>query len=187
MSESENNPYAAPTTSPELEQPAEPVRFQLASRWARLGAALLDITIQVSIVYAVMFILGTASVYNEAVSSSLGGFQASDMDLFTSLVSILIVVVTYLAVNGYLMVKRGQTIGKMALGIQVVCYRKRQLVSAGRIIGVRYLLTILIGNIPAIGRLFNFIDIIAIFGAEKRCLHDLMADTLVVKKTPRNI
>jgi uncharacterized RDD family membrane protein YckC len=34
--------------------------------------------------------------------------------------------------------------------------------------------------IPVVGRLINLVDPLLIFGKERRCLHDLIADTIVV-------
>jgi hypothetical protein len=38
----------------------------------------------------------------------------------------------------------------------------------------------LIGVIPTVGTYFPFLDLGFIFGPERRCLHDLIADTKVV-------
>jgi uncharacterized RDD family membrane protein YckC len=50
----------------------------------------------------------------------------------------------------------------------------------GRIFWLRMFVPGLVGAIPLVGGLFGLIDPLFIFGEEKRCLHDLIADTIVV-------
>lgn len=88
----------------------------------------------------------------------------------------------YLAINAYFLLKSGQTIGKKALGIQVVSRDTHQLLVPGKILGIRYVLPEIIYIVPGVGPLFGLIDILAIFGREKRCLHDLMAGSIVIRK-----
>jgi uncharacterized RDD family membrane protein YckC len=38
----------------------------------------------------------------------------------------------------------------------------------------------LLSGIPYAGGLITLVDLLLIFGKERRCLHDLMADTIVV-------
>ena len=45
---------------------------------------------------------------------------------------------------------------------------------------MRYVLPTLIAALPCIGPLFSLVDALTIFRDERRCLHDDMADTIVV-------
>ncbi len=47
-------------------------------------------------------------------------------------------------------------------------------------LGLRYLPTQVIVAIPVVGALYALVDALFIFGAEQRCLHDLIAGTKVV-------
>ena len=47
-----------------------------------------------------------------------------------------------------------------------------------RVIGLRYVVTKVLYNIP----FFALIDILFIFGSEKRCIHDYIARSKVIKK-----
>ena len=75
--------------------------------------------------------------------------------------------------------RHGQTLGKKILGIKIV---RSDGSRAGlrRIVLLRYLVPGIIGAIPYVGFIFSLIDPLFIFGDEKRCVHDLMADTIVV-------
>jgi uncharacterized RDD family membrane protein YckC len=89
-------------------------------------------------------------------------------------------VAAFLAINGWLLATRGQTIGKMLLGLRIV-RSDGSAASAGKVIGLRYGLCWLLAFIPLVGGLFGLIDALMIFRADRRCLHDLIADTIVVK------
>ncbi len=77
---------------------------------------------------------------------------------------------------------RGQSLGKMMLGIQIVRYVDEENPGFLRAIVLRAFVPGLIGSIPYIGMLFSLLDALFIFRADKRCLHDHIADTKVVEK-----
>lgn len=85
-----------------------------------------------------------------------------------------------LAVGAYqlhLVVQTGQTIGKRMLGIRVI-RSDGSPVTFGRIFLLRNLLP---GFINAACGLFSIVDALFIFNDDRRCIHDMIADTKVVK------
>lgn len=49
-----------------------------------------------------------------------------------------------------------------------------------RVLGIGYLAVMIIAQVPVAGSLFSLVDALFIFRSNKRCIHDLMADTYVV-------
>ena len=142
----------------------------LASRWARVGAAIIDFIIMMAITVPVGVGVGVIDFSDMDASPSVGD------QLLSSLISVAL----YLVVNGYLLAKNGQTVGKLALSIKIV-RSNREKASFGRIIGLRYLPISIVSNVPFVGFLVALLDILLIFREEKNCLHDDIADTRVVK------
>ena len=174
------NPYTAPQATPELAPAPETLHTELASRWARLGASFIDFFVML---FVAIPIIGLAFYYGiNSESETLEGWiydldEATDSFLWQAISSILLILV-YIAINGYFLVKSGQTIGKKVLSIQIVDYQTNHLLSAGNVIGIRYVVTQILYNIP----IFTIIDILFIFGTEKRCVHDIFAKSKVIKK-----
>jgi uncharacterized RDD family membrane protein YckC len=77
----------------------------------------------------------------------------------------------------YLVSQTGQTIGKRMKGIRVV-RMDGSIASLGRILLLRNFLPGCIGSLCG---LFSLTDALFIFGDERRCLHDMIADTKVIK------
>jgi len=50
-----------------------------------------------------------------------------------------------------------------------------------RLLGLRYGVQAALQALPAAGMIFGLVDSLWIFGKERRCLHDLIADTIVIK------
>ena len=88
--------------------------------------------------------------------------------------------VLYLALHGYLLATRGQSLGKMAVQIKIVDYDTGQLLPFGKLVGFRLAPVWIVSQIPIIGGVLGLIDILFIFGEERRCVHDLIAGTKVV-------
>jgi uncharacterized RDD family membrane protein YckC len=83
------------------------------------------------------------------------------------------------AYQAYLRATRGQTIGKRAVGIRIVSYDDLSNPGFWRAVGMRDLVPGVIGFFA--GLLFWTVDHAFIFGSERRCLHDYMAATIVVR------
>jgi uncharacterized RDD family membrane protein YckC len=75
-----------------------------------------------------------------------------------------------------LVARYGQTMGKRILEIKVV-RSDGSPASLGRIFWLRNVVNSLLGLIP----LYTLIDLLLIFGDRRQCIHDLIADTIVVK------
>jgi uncharacterized RDD family membrane protein YckC len=89
-------------------------------------------------------------------------------------------VLALIAYTIVLVQRNGQTIGKKIVGIKVL-RKNGERASLGRIFALRNLLPGIITMVPLLGGIFALVDACFIFGAEKRCLHDMMADTIVVR------
>ncbi|MDH3643961.1 MAG: RDD family protein, partial [Gammaproteobacteria bacterium] len=101
----------------------------------------------------------------------------------------LLAVVSYLILNGYGLWRRGQTLGKMALGITIVNSGGEadggdDLTPAPlwKLICVRALFfPLLFVVVVPWYTLLPLVDQLLIFGKRRRCLHDLVAGTVVVR------
>lgn len=142
---------------------------ELASRLLRLGAAFLDGLLAIIVVVPYLFLIGYMgrAFRNEIgitdlVLASVGGF------------------VIYLLMHGYPLASRGQTIGKWLFRIRIVDFQTAQLLPLRRLVGLRIVPLWVISQIPLIGPLAALIDVLLIFGKERRCVHDLIAGTKVI-------
>ncbi|EDN69981.1 conserved hypothetical protein, membrane [Beggiatoa sp. PS] len=93
--------------------------------------------------------------------------------------SVILLFLTTLVINMITLYQNGQTVGKLMLSIKIVCVDGSR---AGllRILFLRYFPIKLLFGIPAIGFLFYLIDTLLIFQSSRRCLHDLIAGTIVI-------
>jgi len=176
MSEAGDQRFAPPSANvADVGSPA--ASLVLASRLRRLGAVLLDGLI----LWAVMFAISMTAILPAAWT---GGFSGRPVNgAFFAGIGIavfLIGIVTFVLINGFLLANRGQTIGKMVLGVRIVRPDGSK-VAAGRVIGLRYLVNWAISVIPFLGGLYSLCDMLAIFRESRRCLHDEIADTIVIR------
>ncbi|CAB5501398.1 RDD family protein [Bathymodiolus thermophilus thioautotrophic gill symbiont] len=141
----------------------------LASRWRRLWASTLDaIIIAIVAMPAIYFTDGFNNISN-ATSLSIA---------YTLLLSIFSIVI-FIVLNGKLLINKGQTIGKKALGIKIVTLTGERL-SVKEHLLKRYGTYFLTGQIPIIGPPLSIINVLIIFGKKRRCAHDYFAGTMVV-------
>ncbi len=169
MSNEFENPYAAPETSSEhvsLDEAGE-----LAGRGTRLVAAILDTVLLLILLVPAMFVTG---YMDRAMRQEVGWPEM----LLQSALGIGL----YLLMHGYTLATRGQSLGKVLLGIQIVDENSRQILSFGRLVGLRLLPIWVIALVPIIGNLFGLIDSLMIFSSRRQCLHDRIAGTLVIIK-----
>ena len=165
------NPYAPPRAA--VEDIVDPTAgILLADRGTRLGAAILD-----GLIFGVM-------VYMPMVATAvITGFKAGgagEPPQFDGLGSALIVAsiafVIWAGINLKLMRDNGQSIGKKAVGIKVVRSDGSD-ASLARLVWLRNVVNAILGIIP----LYGIIDVLFIFNEQCQCLHDKIADTLVVE------
>lgn len=162
-----------------FQPPAAPVadvvdasQQQLAGRWARLGASFIDGLILTPVTFPVGYALG---IYN---------FSAKPQHpLIDSILMSVLMFIMFAAIQSYFLAKTGQTIGKKALGIRIVNLDDK-IPSLRRLVGIRYAIMYLVTAIPFIGAVIGIVDILMIFRSDKRCLHDLVAGTRVVRNSP---
>ena len=141
----------------------------LASRWSRLGAALLDTLLLTIIVFSVMYIIGWFDII----------MQGEELNLTQNLLLGLLGIVCFAVVNFKLLESAGQTIGKKALGIKIVAIDGKKALMSNHMLK-RYCLYFLPNQVPVGGAAFQLINLLFIFGANKQCLHDVIAKTKVV-------
>lgn len=98
-----------------------------------------------------------------------------------NLVDTLIGFALFLLLHGYLLAQRGQTIGKWVCGIRVVRTDLSK-VSLQRIIMLREMPLFVIAAIPLpyVSAALLLLDAVFIFRSSRQCLHDQVADTVVV-------
>lgn len=162
----EENIYKAPEADLEGALASEVAADNLASRWSRLFAALID-----------SFLIG-GIVMGVAFGTSLATFE-EQMTWTTQLFLFIAFVSVYVAVNGYFLSKNGQTVGKKLLGIKVVM-TDDSAASFSQLVFVRYLILATITQVPVVGSFVGLVDSVMIFGKTKQTLHDRIANTKVI-------
>jgi uncharacterized RDD family membrane protein YckC len=179
MSTPSNNNFAPPR-SVVADVPAEDSNSEKATRSSRLAATIID-----GLLFGVPFIPSywmaytTMGVAARARPTPLGLWVAAAatgaMFWMAGLIALVLIAITTLFVY-----RNGQTIGKKLLGIKVARTDGSR-ASLARIFWLRYFLNTLIAFIPFIGPFYPLIDALVIFGEARRCCHDYIADTIVVR------
>lgn len=164
---SEHDPYKPPEVrvdDPTTEGP----RLIRARRLARLAGVFLDNLILLVPVYGLMF-LGAGLTADSEPPSVLAVFALPALAFFV-----------ILGIQLYLLHQRSQTLGKIAVRTKIVRVDGDR-AGLGRIFALRMLAPGILSVIPILGPIFGLANALFIFGSEKRCIHDYMADTIVVE------
>lgn len=150
----------------------------LASRWSRIGAALIDTLILMAVLLPLAYVM---SSYTGVVEFSESAFTNAVLtELAFQFLFCLSALGAYCLVNWKQLDKTGQTIGKKVLKIKVVD-SNGQPSPVKKLVFLRYGLMLLISYIPLLGALITLTDLLMMLGSEKRALHDRIANTIVVK------
>lgn len=161
---SEVNPYAAPQTQGQI-----PGAYALAGRGTRLGAQVLDSLIGFAVVFPGLFLmLAGAPSSTEQRASGLFGF------------GVLIVVVAAVGLAIYqivLLSTAGQTLGKKLLRIRIIDYQTGENPGFAK----AFLLRSVVNGLLCVVPVYALVDVLFIFGNERRCVHDFIAGTKVVE------
>jgi uncharacterized RDD family membrane protein YckC len=166
------NPYAPPQAG--VDDISEPEAFAVpADRGTRLGAALLDSVLFVLAVYVPLLVAVFSGARIETAPEEADQFERLAIGgAAVALIGLLIwawFTLKYMARNS-------QSIAKKWLQIKVVRADGSR-VSLGRLILLRNVVVWILSMIP----LFSIVDALFIFGEARQCLHDKIADTIVVK------
>jgi uncharacterized RDD family membrane protein YckC len=166
--QTQQNPYAPPKAEVEdiadADQPVEQ-----AGRGIRLGAALLDTLVGVIVAAPILISIARNPTWASDPSVLLGA------SAFISLAAS----IAWIAVTIVLVKRNGQTIGKKLVGIKVVRSDGSK-ASLGRIFWLRNIVNAIPSAIPFLGSIYGLVDHLFIFGDKRQCLHDKIADTVVV-------
>lgn len=156
----------------------------LASRWTRLGAWFLD-----NVIAFVCFLPGILAVGSSVLVAALNGQGNLDSVASgrTQLGSFLLMVggLALLIVQAWLLTTRGQTIGKRVLGIRIVNVADNSNPGFVRAVLLRLfvpgVITGILSVVPGLGLVFFLVDSLYIFRADRRCIHDHIAGTKVIR------
>jgi uncharacterized RDD family membrane protein YckC len=162
------NPYAAPTAR--VIDPLQTGTQELADRGTRLLAKIVDGLIFG--VIAFVMIMAGAFIGKGTGDSNVAGVIIA----FAAGAGVIVLLV----VNWVLLHRHGQTIAKRWFKIKIV-RTDGSPCSLLRVIFARWLPVALLGFIPLVGYIVSLLDPLLIFRDDYRCLHDQIADTLVVK------
>jgi uncharacterized RDD family membrane protein YckC len=166
----QGNRYAPPVAH--VEDLAVDGDVELAGRGARFAAMIVDGLVLGIVGWGVSALFMRQSMELLRTGAlSIVAYMGMQMALW---------LVVTLVINGYLLATRGQTVGKLMLGIRVV---RTDGSRAGlvRLLFVRYFANSLLFMIPLLGVIYFLADSLCIFRESRQCLHDNLADTIVVK------
>jgi uncharacterized RDD family membrane protein YckC len=167
-SAAEQNRYAPPQAQVGDYASPEAV-LEPASRGVRFGAAMIDGLIVTALYIPVIIavFLNPTPTFDPAVLLSVWGAVS------------LIGAIALIAVTIVLVKRNGQTIGKKMTGIKVVRADGSK-ASLGRIFWLRNVVNGIPSAIPLLGYVYVLVDHLLIFSDKRQCLHDKIADTIVV-------
>ena len=145
----------------------------LANRSTRFVAAIIDGFILGIPLGIVGLILGVIMV-------NMGISQGIVANLILSAFSLVLGVGFFALINGKLLSEQGQTWGKKIMDIRIV-KNDGSRASFQDILLKRYLPIWVLGLIPVIGGLLSIVNAVLIFRENRKCLHDDIAGTKVIK------
>jgi len=162
-----SNPYAPPNAV--VQDVVVPDQGIVpADRGTRLGASILDGLIFMVMVY-LPFVVG-------AMLGSISGTADNSTAVVAGSVIAFIGLIVWCWITFRSVARTGQSIAKKMLGIRVV-RTDGSPASLGRVIWLRNILNSVLGIVP----LYGLIDSLFIFAESRQCLHDKIADTIVIK------
>lgn len=144
---------------------APEVPANLAKRSHRFWGAIIDGVLQILISIPLFWYVGLAAFADPSLGLIIGSFLYG--------------VAAYIVLHGYLLHRYGQTIGKAEFGMRIEHLDGRQ-VDLKHVLLLRHLPMMGLTFIPVIGNLIaGLVNPLMIFGKQKRCLHDRIAQTRV--------
>ena len=169
------------------------VPMQLATPWRRLGAYVIDALVFLPVWIGVFFGLFFHDFANDPLfDEARAGIQPSDAQIQAFVnrlqgkffVYALVVGALYGVYNVLFTKLRGQTLGKMAVGVKVVQIYDGSLPTWGNA-GLRWALPTIVGLVPFYGSIGVLLIYLWMFwDPNKQGLHDKLAKTIVLRVFP---
>lgn len=141
----------------------------MASRGKRLGGVLIDMLASTALTVPLMLAAGVMQQTFFEQQMTIGQQAAFFVAGW----------IIFLALNGYLLSKKGQTIGKVVVKTRIVDMNGN-VPNLGKLFVLRYLVPGLVVQLPIIGGVAAGVNALFIFSKEQRCIHDYIAGTWVV-------
>ena len=165
------NPYAPPQAH--VADVIDPLHLSAAERGTRLAASILDGIVFAGMVYVPILVSAAVAAIAGSTSGPGTGFSAVlAVGVGIGLIGFLgwcWLTITFVKANG-------QSIAKKMLHIKVVRSDGTP-ITLGRLFWLRNVVNGALAIIP----LYGLIDVLFIFAEQRQCLHDKIADTIVVK------
>lgn len=165
----DTNPYSAPAAP--LVQPAS--TEELATRGARLSAAIIDGLLMLAILAPIMFFTG---YWGRIQAAAMAGQTPVLEPILWGLLGFVVMV----GIQAKPLMATSQTWGKRIMKIQIVDLAGKP-AEFMTIVTKRMLPLQVMGLIPQAGGFIVLIAILLIFGKERRCAHDYIAGTKVIR------
>ena len=167
----DQNPYSAPESRVSSRAEGE---IQLATRWERLGGAIVDTILTLLITMPLLFFF-TDYISKVMAQEEIPTSETIYINLFSTLL--------FFALNGYFLTCYGQTIGKRVVGTKIVSVVDHKILPFWKVVTLRYLplTAIEIIPIPILPGILSIVNVLFIFREDKRCVHDHIAGTIVIK------
>jgi uncharacterized RDD family membrane protein YckC len=164
------NPYRPPLSN--LSVPSDAAQT-LAGRGQRLGAAIVDGIVMLPVMLPVMYLMGMFTYAGSGVEPPIA------LVLLVAVIGF----VVFVGINYIPLSRNGQTVGKKVLGIRIADMQgnKPDMVT---LLAKRYLPVQSVSQVPFIGGIAGLIDTLFIFRKDRRCVHDLVAGTQVLRVRP---
>lgn len=165
------NPYAPPQADVTRGPGLVTDEYELAGRGMRLAGAIIDgLPAGIYLAILLYYILS-------AIEDSLGRQHLEEILLGIGIGGLLLL--AFQIFQWYLVATTGQSLAKRWLGMQIV---RLDGALPGFLHGVvlRSWIVLAIAYIPYLGQLVALVDVLMIFGEERRCLHDHIAGTRVI-------
>lgn len=165
------NPYAAPKYQEEYPQVPVPAGGNLASLGQRFMGRLVDNLGSIGVSFVALFTIG------DGMELFRSGDTAGEL---TAILTFFAYALPFNALQWWLIVTSGQSIGKKLANTRVVRDDGSPVGFASGVVLREWTITAL-SAIPVVGRLIGIVDSVLIFaGTERKTLHDRIAGTKVV-------
>ena len=170
-------------------------RLELASLGQRFAAKVMDwLTILIPLVAMLMPVMDAAfeaeirahqndpTALMELLQKRIEYMQSTGDPALLTMSWLSVVVLIVMIVNIVMLGVRGQSIGKLLTGIQIVRAQDGSRAGFLKAVLLRWFLFSIIEGIRTLGPVLMLGNIMLIFRKDRRCLHDLVADTLVTRR-----